>query len=85
MASTKLWISKVLNRTQNQMFHFDIINGKDGYMDESLDIFDGAGNNVTHYCTGNCIFFDENEFPYDERTLDELRLGYKFYIEGLKV
>ena len=31
------------------------------------------------------LVFDENGNIYDETTLDELRLGYKFYIEGLKI
>ena len=91
----KLWISKIKLKHFKHREYTLVKNGNLGYMDKSLNVFDGAGNNVTNKIEelvinifGNSqeiLFFDENGNIYDETTLDELRLGYKFYIEGLKI
>jgi len=91
----KLWISKIKLKHFKHREYTLVEHGNFGYMDSSLNIFNGTGDNVTDTIEelainvfGNIqeiIFFDDKGNQYDETTLDELRLGYKFYIEGVVI
>ena len=84
-SNDKLWIS-MIEDIQGRCYNLKV-NDNFGYMNNSLNVFNGAGDNITATIEKleNIVFFDENGYPYDETTLDELRLGYKFYIEGLQI
>ena len=94
-SNTKLWISKIKLTHFKHREYTLVEHGNFGYMDKSLNVFNGAGYDVTDTIEElainvfgdiqEIIFFDENGIQYDETTLDELRLGYKVYIEGLKI